>query len=556
MEEFFSENLLSSDTISEFSALNNLVFSCFAVDLETQKIVYANSVLYARTKKKPSDVLHHEYFDVFSEELSLILDVAMGIVSRSGFYSFPHHIDYKDEWLQFDGKKIFSKNGRAYALFTAPVIKNDGVLGGNGQNTVYYNRTLNIPNEYQLEKDISNLHSLKDVSLLHFHIENFSNINLIYDWETGDYLLEQIRDWLFQNSIPGSKIYFTGEVFAILIFPTTLKNSKKYGQEILKRFNSPWKTNENFGKNLYCFITIGIISGEYLVKDIRKRLLRTLSTNSSGSLIIYNEEMDRNFNEKIKLRQILINSIQQDMEGFFVQYQPIYSAKKNKYVGAEALCRWSHPEYGLVSPSIFIPELEHLGFITTVDDWVFKTALRDFSSNSIFIENNIYFNVNLSPMHLINKNSTKNNLNLLKQAGFKPELVTLEITETSRFDFSADNLQHLNYLQSNGPRIALDDFGTGYNSLENLIKLPINILKTDRAFIADLETNSYLQYLLKSMVNISHAANMHVVSEGVETVGQKQLLESFGVDFMQGFLFDKPLYFKDFLQKIIYQNTN
>ena len=206
-------------------------------------------------------------------------------------------------------------------------------------------------------------------------------------------------------------------------------------------------------------------------------------------------------------------------------------------VGCEALVRWNHRVRGMIEPAAFIPIAEETGAIVAVDRWV----LREACSAAMRLRRSIpdfRIAVNLSSRDLREPDLPDTVAEVLLENDLPPAALTLEITEHAALDDSV--LPTLRRLSALGVRVAVDDFGVGYSSLAYLKRLPINGLKIDRAFIADVASDSYDQAIVGSIVTVAKALGLHVTAEGIETEAQIAFVASLGCDEAQGFYFGHP----------------
>jgi len=225
-------------------------------------------------------------------------------------------------------------------------------------------------------------------------------------------------------------------------------------------------------------------------------------------------------------------------------YQPKVDIETQAICGVEALIRWNHPERGLLSPFEFIEFAEERGFIAEIGRWVLLTACKQAKiwSDKGF---DIKIAVNLSAIQLHQEKLCNQILSIIQETQIKPRLLELEVTETMLMEKLETAIKTLNRLHCSGVSIAIDDFGTGYSSLGYLKHLPINVLKIDRLFIRDLDTDEYDQNIVGTVISMAHGMGLKVVAEGVETIEQYKLLQQMSCDEIQGYLFSKPVNVKD-----------
>ena len=255
----------------------------------------------------------------------------------------------------------------------------------------------------------------------------------------------------------------------------------------------------------------------------------------------YNEEL----HSKELHEERLINDMEKALaeKQFKVFYQPKYNITGDKPVlsSAEALIRWFHPEFGMVSPGEFIPLFEDNGLIQKLDRFVWtEAALQIKRWND---EYGIYLpvSVNVSRVDIFNPMLGCILTDLVNINGFTPEKLLLEITESAYTDSSQEIIDTVKGLRNNGFKIEMDDFGSGYSSLNMLTSLPIDALKLDMKFIRNICENKKDSRLVEIMIQIARLLEVPVIAEGVETKEQMELLKSIGCDIIQGYYFSKPL---------------
>jgi diguanylate cyclase len=229
-----------------------------------------------------------------------------------------------------------------------------------------------------------------------------------------------------------------------------------------------------------------------------------------------------------------------ELNQFELHYQPKIDAHSGQVTAVEALLRWNHATRGVVPPDLFIPLAESMGLIGAIGDWVFERAcrqIREWETQGVRMR----VAVNLSAQQLLQPGLVGRIEHILQRCGVAPELLTCEVTETAAMGDARQAQRALVRLGRLGVKVSIDDFGTGHSSLAYLRQLPATELKIDRSFVADLETSKDARSIVEAVVRLAHALELRVVAEGVETKGQRNILQALGCDEFQGYLFARPL---------------
>ncbi|MGK9419122.1 GGDEF/EAL domain-containing response regulator [Pseudomonas cedrina] len=242
-------------------------------------------------------------------------------------------------------------------------------------------------------------------------------------------------------------------------------------------------------------------------------------------------------------RQDLENALRQAVERseFSVHYQPKVEVASGRICALEALLRWERPNYGAVSPAVFVPILESLGLIVPVGRWVIDTVCQQIAEWQRGDIGAVEVSVNVSGHQLIEGDLIADIARILAQTGVAPHWLEVELTEGSLMENTQHTIARLQRLHAMGVKISIDDFGTGYSSLAYLRRFPIDTLKIDIAFIREVTTNPQDAAITRTIIELAHSLNLRVVAEGVETQAQLAFLKDAGCDQIQGYLFSRPL---------------
>jgi len=307
------------------------------------------------------------------------------------------------------------------------------------------------------------------------------------------------------------------------------------------------------GREIGSTASIGVVIGhpdyrsaEQLIRDADTAMYEAKNAGR-GRYVLFDGHMRVRVNERLQIENDLHHALAQ--EQFFVVYQPIVSLASGAIESCEALIRWRHPKHGLIGPDRFIPIAEETGLIVPLGQWVLDESLRQFAEwhHRQQIPEACCLSVNLSRKQLMLPDLFDRVADSLRVHGVSARLLHLEVTESQIMQDRRLAVANLQKLRRIGVRISVDDFGTGYSSLACIHEFPIDVLKIDRSFIANLETDPNLATVLQTVTDLARNLGVKVVAEGIETPAQRDLLLSLSCEYAQGYLFSKPLAADDFV---------
>ncbi|MFN7724212.1 MAG: putative bifunctional diguanylate cyclase/phosphodiesterase [Rubrivivax sp.] len=253
-----------------------------------------------------------------------------------------------------------------------------------------------------------------------------------------------------------------------------------------------------------------------------------------GGFSVYDEQLDAKLRDRRELVQDLRGAL--DAQQLFLHYQPIYARDGQALLGYEALLRWRHPTRGLVPPDEFVPLAEDAGLIQTLGRWVLHQACADAATWPAHLT----VAVNLSVAQLEASDLVPSVAHALDLAGLPAQRLNVEITESMLMTHREQTLRAFEGLAALGVGIVVDDFGTGYSSLAYLWRFDFDKLKIDRSFINDLQPDTRVHTVVRSIISMAHALGMRVTAEGVERPEQMRLLQQEQCDELQGYLLGRP----------------
>jgi EAL domain-containing protein (putative c-di-GMP-specific phosphodiesterase class I)/GGDEF domain-containing protein len=286
----------------------------------------------------------------------------------------------------------------------------------------------------------------------------------------------------------------------------------------------------------------------------------TLARKNNRRFVFFSESMRHEVVQKMELQNAIIKALEQQSireidKQFFIHMQPIVTVggfdngkPVFERIDAEALIRWHHPDKGTITPDTFIPIAEETGLIIIIGKWVLYTATAQIESWSGKDHIDSGLAINVSPRQFNNEDLIDSIQRIINYRSINPERLQVEITENSFLDDPEEAARKIIRLKDLGIRIAIDDFGTGFSSVNYLRKLPVDVVKIDRSFIADITTSQQDRSIVKAMIAMTAELGMVNVVEGVETMEQLELLMKFGLNRFQGYLFAKAMNPEEYLQ--------
>jgi diguanylate cyclase (GGDEF)-like protein len=395
---------------------------------------------------------------------------------------------------------------------------------------------------HALEDAILRLDDQADAfSVLVLDLNKFKNVNDTLGHPVGDELLKQVADRL-RVSVRESDVVarLGGDEFAILQSAVGSKPQDAaiaLSLRIQQLFLQPFDLGGNT-VNIGTSIGIALAPAHGAVPSdlLRKADLALYEAKSSGHCFTF---FAASMLQVVEARRIMEAELRlalarNEME---LHYQPVVDARTGLTCAVEALIRWRHPVRGLVPPDQFIPLAEETGLIVSIGEWVLQRACADAAR----WPENITVAVNVSAVQFKRGDLFDVILDALVKSGLKSSRLELEITETVLLENEQEFLTTIRRLKNIGITIALDDFGTGYSSLSYLTKFPFDRIKIDRSFTQGMGIRSDCDAVISSVLTLARGLSISITAEGVETDEQFALLRNAGVDFLQGYLFGRPV---------------
>jgi len=403
-----------------------------------------------------------------------------------------------------------------------------------------------LPNRRLLEDRLTQALALsyrnrKQTAVMFVDLDRFKTINDSLGHSVGDILLKEVAVRLVKQLREVDTICRTGGDEFVVVLPDMRQagDAANVAQKIIENLSQPIRIEE---RELTVTPSIGIAvfpedgrDAETLIRNADAAMYHAKEMGRSNYQF-FTEQMNLSASRRLALESDLRRALGRGELRLY--FQPITDARTGAVAGHEALLRWQHPERGLINPADFIQVAEDTGLILKIGEWILQEACR--WATFIGVERNLPVSVNLSARQFNDPRLLGMVAKALGDSGLPARLLELEITESVAMQQTDVTLATLKKLRELGVSIAIDDFGTGYSSFSYLKLFPVNTLKIDRSFIAEVERNGDHRAIVAAIIALAQVLGLRVVAEGVETEGQRQFLRGFGCEQIQGYLTGAP----------------
>ncbi|WP_099664836.1 EAL domain-containing protein [Janthinobacterium sp. 13] len=423
----------------------------------------------------------------------------------------------------------------------------------------HFDTLTGLPNRSQFY--VSLTHSLAQaaehqwaVAVLFMDIDRFKNINDTLGHTIGDDLLRQFSSRLVDCLRVRDTIgRFGGDEFAtILVLPDGAQHAVGVVHKVREAMRKPFDLQ---GHEVTVTVSIGIsvypddgVDADTLIQYADTAMYRAKEAGRDA-FRFFTAEMNAQSMARLDMENALRRAI--DNEEFVLFFQPKVNIISGRISGAEALIRWRRPGHGMVSPALFIPLLEETGLIVRVGNWVLDEACKKISEWGASSIGPVHLSVNVSGIQFFVGGLEEEVLKAIRKYEIAPELLELELTESSLMSNAEETIAVLRNLKALGIQISIDDFGTGYSSLAYLKRFPIDKLKIDIAFVREVTSNPDDAAIVLAIISMAHSMKLEVIAEGVENDAQLAYLRRHGCDEMQGYYFSRPVPHEEFEQMLM-----
>lgn len=392
------------------------------------------------------------------------------------------------------------------------------------------------------------------LAIMYLDLDHFKNVNDSLGHDIGDKLLKKMAECLKSLVREQDTLSRQGGDEFILVLPDTNANgAARLAERLLEAVAQRFQVDQ-YVLSITTSIGISMFPDngedfESLCKNADIAMYRAKS-DGRNSYQFFTQEMQRNSARILQLESALRQAL--EYKQMYLHFQPQMSLSDNKIIGAEALLRWNHPEFGMVSPTEFIPIAESDGQILKIGEWVLRMAVQQLK---LWFDRGLapmVIAVNLSAVQFRNPHLPELVAEILEESKLPPQYLELELTESAAMSDPGAAITVINKLHKLGIRMVIDDFGTGFSSLSYFKKFKVYKLKIAQSFVSNLSKSSEDKAIIVAIINLAHSLNMRTIAEGVETKAQFSFLCKNGCNELQGFYYSKPLsadQFEKFVQR-------
>lgn len=406
-----------------------------------------------------------------------------------------------------------------------------------------------LPNRFVLDEILENEIAragggARPVTLLLIDLDRFRDVNDSFGLTAGDAALVAVAQRLRETvADAGHVARFGADEFAVV--PTGVEGLRGVAQLARRLQDAIARPLHLEGRDVLVTASLGVtlaaadgIEPRSLVDQADLALSR--AKKEGGHLIrFYSDELDREAKARTALSRDLPGALERGE--LSLEFQPQVRLEGRRVVGAEALLRWHHPDWGLVRPPRFVPLAERNGLVVPLGEWVLRTACRHAVAWRQADGSSLVVAVNLSPVQLRDPHLPQAVAEILDETGLAPECLELELTEGILFQTTDVSEATIKALHEIGVRFALDDFGKGYSSLAYLRRFPLSKLKIDRSFVREVANDPHDAAIVSAVIALGRNLRLDVVAEGVETPAALRFLGREGCPLVQGYLLGRPV---------------
>lgn len=540
-------NLGKTDRIFDALAATTLRNFIFMNDLDTNVTKWSASAVdyfglpgqyIYDTQKVWEALIHPEDRVVFEKDIE---DVFAG---RKKYHDVEYRMrNKKGEYVVCTCRGLITKKENGDPEFFVGTVINHGVIDGVDPVT-------NLHNQQEYTKYILNhLSNKQTMSIITIGISMFNSINMMYGYAYGNSVLKDFATKL-KNIVGGRGLVFRldGAKFAICSNVYTRQEMQEVYRHIQNlALENVGPSGTSIPLKLYAggLVYDHVGADADVIKSSVEYAMERSKEDNHGELVFFNEQIKDNDRLRLKLYSTIHKCVTNNMEGFFMCYQPIANSETGHIAGMEALLRWQHKDFGVVPPGMFIPWLEMEPCFFELGNWIIERSLTD-AMEIRKTRPDFVVNVNISATQLENHGFRQAVVDILRRTKYPPEYLCMELTERCKNMDIAFLKNELEFFRKLGIKIAIDDFGTGNATLNLLTELPIDELKVDMSFVRGIQESKPNQVLVQAVVSCAHELGYKSCIEGVEDKALFEYLHRYGSTYYQGYHFSRPVTLEEF----------
>jgi diguanylate cyclase (GGDEF)-like protein/PAS domain S-box-containing protein len=457
-----------------------------------------------------------------------------------------YRAEYEDRAFHTTVSPLFDDQASPYAaVLVARNVTSEHVAHQQLRRLARYDSLTGLPNRdafrERLGAAVARTAPRHETALVFLDIDNFKQVNDSLGHDAGDELLRLVADRVCGCVRDADQVFrLSGDEFTVILNNLPVESVAAVAQRILHAIARPVVMADH---ELFPSASLGIARSSQVSRDGRELLkaadmaMYAAKRDGRNTYRFFQPAMATAAEDRLRLSSDLHRAVERDE--LVLHYLPQVSLPNQDIVSVEALVRWHHPERGLIQPMEFIPVAEETGLIVSLGAWIIEAACRDLAAWRAGGITGLRVAVNVSAAQL--KPALAGIVrSALQNSGLPASALELEITESALMD-ARQTEPILRALKQIGVGLAIDDFGTGYSSLSRLRALPIDMLKIDRSFVADLPASSDAAALVRSIIRLADSLGVSTLAEGVETAAQRDHLSQQGCGMAAGWLWSRPV---------------
>lgn len=391
----------------------------------------------------------------------------------------------------------------------------------------------------------------EDLALLFFDLDGFKAINDSLGHEAGDHVLVEVANRVSGLMREGDIVSrLGGDEF--LVIPNDDPSAEQIKDICLRILDEVEKVIMMNGVELRVGLSIGIAKAKEANYDLTELVsnadiaMYRSKANGRGTYTMFSSALIQDYKRKLQISNSILKAIENNE--FHLYYQAKATAQGELY-GFEALIRWHHPEFGVLSPGEFIPMAEQSGKVVDITRWVIQRVAIEMQQIQALAPHALHVSLNLSAHDLRSADLFEYVNQTLFQYEINPNNIEFEVTESAYLESFDTANEYINQLSELGCSIALDDFGTGYSSLSYLTQIKVDTLKIDQQFVKEIDSSSRSRLVTSTIIDLAKSLQLTICAEGIESSVQQAYLRELGCDYYQGYLYSKPIPLRSLLAK-------